>query len=95
MIFIETSIFTRVLPNYLSDDDYRGLQSYLLQKPDAGDIVRGSGGYGKLDGLLPEKEKVVVYVQYITGKSQNMRFGCLLCIVNLSVQQSHLIFLNK
>jgi hypothetical protein len=31
--------------------------------------------YGKLDGLLPEKEKVVVYVQYITGKSQNMRFG--------------------
>ena len=43
MIFIETSIFTKVLPNYLSDEDYRGLQTYLLQKPDAGDIVRGSG----------------------------------------------------
>tara|TARA_B110000091_G_scaffold184331_1_gene203532 strand:- start:144 stop:455 length:312 start_codon:yes stop_codon:yes gene_type:complete len=48
MIFIETSIFTKILPNYLSDDDYRGLQSYLLQKPDAGDIVRGSGGVRKV-----------------------------------------------
>ena len=66
---------------------YRNLMQGILFE----DLV----GYGKLDGLLPEKEKVVVYVQYITGKSQNMRFGCLLCIVNLSVQQSHLIFLNK
>ncbi len=48
MIFIETSIFTKILPNYLSDDDYRGLQSYLLQKPDAGDLVRGSGGVRKV-----------------------------------------------
>ncbi|NRA72527.1 MAG: type II toxin-antitoxin system RelE/ParE family toxin [Gammaproteobacteria bacterium] len=48
MIFIETSTFTKILPSYLSDDDYRGLQSYLLQKPDAGDIVRGSGGVRKV-----------------------------------------------
>ena len=48
MIFIETSIFTKILPGYLSDDEYRGLQSYLLQKPDAGDIVRGSGGVRKV-----------------------------------------------
>jgi mRNA-degrading endonuclease RelE of RelBE toxin-antitoxin system len=48
MIFIETSTFTKILPSYLSDDDYRGLQSYLLQKPDAGDLVRGSGGVRKV-----------------------------------------------
>jgi hypothetical protein len=48
MIFIETSTFIKILPSYLSDDDYRGLQSYLLQKPDAGDIVRGSGGVRKV-----------------------------------------------
>jgi len=48
MIFIETRLFTKLLPDYLSDDDYRGLQSYLLQKPDAGDIVRGSGGVRKV-----------------------------------------------
>ncbi|WP_297184811.1 hypothetical protein [uncultured Porticoccus sp.] len=44
MIFIETSAFTKLLPNYLSDEDYRALQTYLMQKPDAGDIVKGSGG---------------------------------------------------
>jgi hypothetical protein len=48
MIFIETSTFTKLLPNYLSDDDYRGLQSYLLKKPDAGDLVKGSGGVRKV-----------------------------------------------
>jgi len=48
MIFIETSLFTKILPSYLSDEDYRGLQSYLLKKPDAGDIVRGSGGVRKI-----------------------------------------------
>ncbi len=48
MIFIETSTFTKLLTRYLSDDDYRGLQSYLLQKPDAGDIVKGSGGVRKV-----------------------------------------------
>jgi hypothetical protein len=48
MIFIETSFFTKLLPDYLSDDEYRGLQSYLLQKPDAGDIVKGSGGVRKV-----------------------------------------------
>jgi len=48
MIFIETRAFTKLLPNYLSDEEYRGLQSYLLQKPEAGDIVRGSGGVRKV-----------------------------------------------
>ncbi len=48
MIFIETSLFTKLLPNYLSDDEYRGLQFYLLQKPDVGDIVKGSGGVRKV-----------------------------------------------
>jgi len=48
MIFIETSTFTKLSSNYLSDDDYRGLQSYLLQKPDAGELVRGTGGVRKV-----------------------------------------------
>jgi hypothetical protein len=57
MIFIETGIFTKILPSYLSDDEYRGLQSYLLQKPDAGDLVRGSGGVRKVRWAKEEKGK--------------------------------------
>jgi len=48
MIFIETSLFTRLLPNYLSDDEYRSLQWHLLEHPEAGNIVRGSGGVRKI-----------------------------------------------
>jgi len=48
MIFIETIIFTKLLPKYLSDDEYRALQWYLLIYPDAGDLVRGSGGVRKV-----------------------------------------------
>ena len=48
MIFIESSKFTKLLSGYLSDEDYRGLQVYLLQKPDAGNIIKGSGGVRKV-----------------------------------------------
>jgi len=48
LIFIETNAFTKYLPDYLSDEDYRALQSYLMQKPDAGAIVRGTGGVRKV-----------------------------------------------
>ncbi|WP_245526862.1 type II toxin-antitoxin system RelE/ParE family toxin [Desulfurivibrio alkaliphilus] len=34
--------------NYLSDEEYCGLQTYLLQKPDAGDLIKGSGGVRKV-----------------------------------------------
>ncbi|MEO9586806.1 MULTISPECIES: type II toxin-antitoxin system RelE/ParE family toxin [Marinobacter] len=48
MLFIETSTFTKLLSNYLTDEEYRGLQNYLLQKPDAGDLIKGSGGVRKV-----------------------------------------------
>ncbi len=57
MVFIETSFFTKLLPNYLSDNEYRGLQSYLLQKPDAGDIVKGSGVVRKVRWASSRKGK--------------------------------------
>jgi hypothetical protein len=46
--FIETRLFTRLVAEYLSDDEYRGLQKALIANPDAGDVVSGSGGVRKL-----------------------------------------------
>ena len=48
MIFIETSAFTRLVYDCMSEEDYLGLQSYLLQRPCAGSVVPGSGGVRKL-----------------------------------------------
>jgi hypothetical protein len=48
MVFVETSVFTKLLPGYLKDEDYRGLQSHLIKSPDAGAVIRGSGGVRKV-----------------------------------------------
>jgi hypothetical protein len=34
MVFVETSAFTKQIGNYLSDDEYRGLQQFLLNYPE-------------------------------------------------------------
>jgi len=46
--FIETKLFTRLLQDYLSDDEYAALQHALLNDPEAGAIIPGSGGVRKL-----------------------------------------------
>ena len=46
--FIETKLFTRLVQEYLSDDEYLKLQQALLSDPEAGAIIPGSGGIRKL-----------------------------------------------
>ena len=46
--FIESSVFSRELANYLDDAEYGDLQQYLVNDPEAGDIIPGSGGVRKL-----------------------------------------------
>jgi len=44
LTFIETKLFTSLVQQYLSDDEYSALQQALVTTPDAGDVIRGSGG---------------------------------------------------
>jgi len=48
MVVIETSIFTRQVQELLSDEEYRELQTALVNRPNAGSIIVGSGGLRKL-----------------------------------------------
>jgi hypothetical protein len=48
MVIIETPIFTKRLSGILTDEEYRLLQMHLLNKPDAGKVIKGSGGLRKL-----------------------------------------------
>jgi hypothetical protein len=57
MEFIEATAFTRNVYDYLSEDEYQGLQCYLLQYPEAGKIVPGSGGVRKLRWKMAGKGK--------------------------------------
>ncbi len=57
MVFIETSIFTKLLSHYLSDDEYQVLQMYLMEHPNTGNIIRGSGGVRKVRWSIGNKGK--------------------------------------
>ena len=57
MVFIETSTFTKLIGRYLSDDEYLGLQKFMLKYPDAGNIIRGTGGVRKLRWSLSGRGK--------------------------------------
>jgi hypothetical protein len=48
LTFIETPLFSRLLPEYLDDEDYRLLQQALLAEPQIGMLIPGTGGFRKL-----------------------------------------------
>jgi mRNA-degrading endonuclease RelE of RelBE toxin-antitoxin system len=69
MEFIETPIFTREIRRLLPDDEYHKLQIALVLRPDAGDLIRGSGGLRKIRWRVPGKGKRgslrVIYYWYV------------------------------
>jgi hypothetical protein len=46
--FVETKLFTRLVQEYLSDDEYSALQQALLANPESGVVIPRSGGIRKL-----------------------------------------------
>lgn len=70
--FIETKLFSRLVPEYLSDDEYRALQTHLIRNPEAGAVIPGSGGVRKLRWGSRGRGKrggyrVIYYVRRIDG----------------------------
>ena len=51
--FIESSIFERILPVYLDDDEYSELQQFLMQN-EPGKLSPDQVAFGKCDGHGPE-----------------------------------------
>ena len=47
-LFIELPAFERQRARYFNDDEFRRLQSIMLENPTAGDLIRETGGLRKL-----------------------------------------------
>lgn len=67
--FIESSIFERVRPAYLDDVEYSDLQQFLMQSPEAGELVPGSGGVRKVRWSRPGTGKqgglrIIYFIRY-------------------------------
>lgn len=75
LVFFETPVFTRRLPEYLSDEAYRALQGALLENPDFGDVMPGTGGFRKARWQDPRRGKgkrggLRVIYYYLTADNQ-------------------------
>lgn len=56
-VFVELPPFAQHRSNYMTDDDFRALQDELLQNPNAGDLIQGTGGLRKLRQPDPRRGK--------------------------------------
>lgn len=56
-LFVELPPFERVRASYLADEAYRQLQQNLLDNPQAGDVMEGTGGLRKLRQADPRRGK--------------------------------------
>jgi hypothetical protein len=48
LTFIETSIFSRDRSKYFDDDEFNRFESALLENPEVGDVITGTGGCRKV-----------------------------------------------
>jgi len=73
MVITETSVFTRQISELLTDDEYRKLQTALITRPNAGTIIRRSGGLRKMRWAVRGREKrggVRVIYYWAAGQEQ-------------------------
>ena len=71
--FIETKLFSKLVAKYLSDDEYAELQQSLIGRPEAGDVIPGSGGVRKLRWKIDGRGKrgglrVIYYLRSREGQ---------------------------
>lgn len=71
--FIESRLFERLVYDYLDDEGYGFMQSWLAQRPESGDLVPHSGGCRKLRWQVADKGKrggvrVIYYVKLRDGR---------------------------
>lgn len=46
--FVESPVFTRLVDELLSDEDYAAFQHWIAAQPEAGDLIPGTGGLRKV-----------------------------------------------
>lgn len=56
-LFVEPPAFSRHRPAYLDDEAFRRLQNELMKDPEAGDLIKETGGLRKLRFSDPRRRK--------------------------------------
>ena len=56
-VFVELPAFSRYRADYLTDESLRALQNALLENPEAGEVIEGTGGMRKVRHADPRRGK--------------------------------------
>ncbi len=72
--FIETKLFSRLVADVLTDEEYSSLQNALIKDPEAGDLIPGSANYA---GGWPVAASAVVFEWSTTPAFAEDKYGCL------------------
>lgn len=48
LVFVELPFFEMHRKDYLTDEDFRLFQEKIMENPDAGDVIKGTGGLRKI-----------------------------------------------
>lgn len=73
MVFVESVVFTKQVRELLSDEAYAEFQQYLAQCPEAGDVIRETGGLRKIRWSVPGSGKsggVRVIYYHVSAQAQ-------------------------
>ena len=73
-VFKEMSTFERVRTNYFSEDEYSEFQKHLMDNPESGKVIGGTGGLRKIRWRDPSRGKGkrgrirVIYYWFLEGR---------------------------
>lgn len=73
MVIVETPIFTKLITDLMSDDEYKDLQEALVNRPDMGAVIKDTGGLRKVRWSLEGRGKrggVRVIYYWMTADEQ-------------------------
>jgi mRNA-degrading endonuclease RelE of RelBE toxin-antitoxin system len=75
MIFVESPIFSKLLNELLSDEDYSLFQQYMITNPLAGDVIQNTDGLRKVRWFAGNKGKRggVRVIYYYLDESMQIR----------------------
>ena len=73
LTFVETKLFTELVTDYFTDEEHAALQHAIVVNPEAGDVIRGSGGVRKLRwGVAGRGKRGGVRIIYYLRRRQGL-----------------------
>ncbi len=79
MVIVETLIFTKLITEMMSDDEYKALQEALVNRPDMGSVIKHSGGLRKVRWALEGRGKSggvrIIYYWMTADEQLNMVYA--------------------